>query len=69
MCFFECLNVYFFLETASNFRFPFSLRLLVHQQIKEEISNKNSVLRILKADGGQTESVTSMFYDLPQSLS
>ena len=56
--FFECLNVYFFLKTASNFRFPFSLRLLVHQQIKEEISNKNSVLRILKADGGQTESVT-----------
>ena len=71
MCF-ECLNVYFLLKTASNFRFPFSLRLQVHQQIKEEISNKSSVLRILKADGGQTESVTpiislkSLFISPPQ---
>ena len=41
-------------------RFPFSLPLTysLHQQIKDEISNKNSVFPILEADGRQIESVT-----------
>ena len=50
--FFECLNVYFFSETASRFRLP------IHQQIKDEFSNKKSVLRILEANGRQIEFVT-----------
>ena len=53
--FLECLNVYFFSETTSRFCFC----LLIHQQIKDEISKKNSVLRILEADGRQIESVTA----------
>ena len=56
MCFFECLNVYFFSETAFHFRF----RLLIHKQIKDEISNKNSVLRIPEADSIPIESVTGL---------
>ena len=46
--------IYLFSETASRSRF----RLLIHQQLKDEISNKNSVLRIFEADGRQIESVT-----------
>ena len=56
--FFECLNVYFFSETAYRFRF----RLPIHKQIKDEFSNKKSVLRILEADDRQIESVTGGFF-------
>ena len=52
---FECL---FFLRNRFQFSLSVFAPLTSTQQIKEEISNKNSVLRILKADGGQTESVT-----------
>ena len=52
--FFECLCVYFFSEIASRFRF----RLPIHQQIKDEISNKNSELWMLEADDRQIEFVT-----------
>ena len=50
--FFECLNVYFFSETASRFRFR------LHRQIKDEIFNEEKRVTNSEADGRQIESVT-----------